>query len=265
MPHCGGGAGGAILRSMADTNTTLLAALTGAFALAGFVKGVTGLGLPTVGIGLLSLTMAPAEAAALITLPSLVTNAWQMAAGPALAPLLRRLWPMMAGIGLGSLAGAGMLTGAGARTASSALGIALAAYAATGLLQLRLPRVPARREPVLGAVAGATTGLVTGATGVFVIPAVPYLQALGLDRDELVQALGLSFTVSTLALGLALAGGGMFGATTASLSLLALLPAIGGMLAGQAVRRAVDQAVFRRCFFAGLLLLGAHLALRHWW
>jgi uncharacterized protein len=245
--------------------TTQLAMSAATFLLAGFVKGVTGLGLPTVGIGLLSLVMAPAEAAALITLPSLVTNAWQMAFGPALPPLLRRLWPMMAGICIGSFAGAGLLTGDDSRAASAALGVALALYAATGLLQLRLPRVTARRERILGPVAGATTGLVTGATGVFVIPAVPYLQALGLDRDELVQALGLSFTVSTLALGLALAGGGRFGVATASLSLLALAPAIGGMLAGQAVRRALNQAVFRRCFFGGLLMLGAHLASRGWW
>jgi uncharacterized membrane protein YfcA len=243
----------------------LFTVLIAAFLLAGFIKGVTGLGLPTVGIGLLSLAVAPAEAAALITLPSLVTNAWQMAAGPALAPLLGRLWPMMAGICLGSLAGAGLLTGADdARAASSALGLAVVLYAATGLLDLRLPRVPARQERVLGPVAGATTGLVTGATGVLVIPAVPYLQALGLDRDELVQALGLSFTVSTLALGVALAGEGLFSAATASLSLLALAPAIGGMLAGQAVRRAVNQEVFRRCFFGGLLMLGAHLASRGW-
>ena len=44
------------------------------------------------------------------------------------------------------------------------------------------------------------TGIITAATGVFVIPAVPYLQAIGLEKDQLVQALGLSFTVSTLAL-----------------------------------------------------------------
>ena len=29
-------------------------------------------------------------------------------------------------------------------------------------------------------------------TGVFVLPLVPYLQSLGLKRDELIQALGLS-------------------------------------------------------------------------
>ncbi len=216
-----------------------IALLTGAtFLLAGFVKGVIGLGLPTVAIGLLGLVMAPAQAASLLIVPSLVTNVWQLAAGPRLVPLLRRLWPMMVGICLGTWADIGLLAGGNGR-ATAALGIALAAYAAVGLAAQR-PSVPARFEPWLSPLIGAATGLVTAATGVFVIPAVPYLQALGLARDDLVHALGLSFTVSTVA----------------------LAPALGGMLIGQHVRARLRPELFRRWFFLGLLALGGHLALR---
>ena len=95
----------------------------------------------------------------------------------------------------------------------------------------------------------------------FVIPAVPYLQAMGLEKDELVQALGLSFTVSTLALAVGLAGGGAFGGALVLQSLLALAPAVLGMMAGQAILRRVSPATFRLCFFSGLLLLGLHLAI----
>jgi uncharacterized membrane protein YfcA len=232
------------------------------FLLAGLVKGVTGLGLPTVAVGLLSLVMLPAQAASLVVMPSLVTNIWQMASGPVLDPLVRRLWPMLAAVCLGTWAGSGLLTGAGAGAASGALGAALTLYAITGLLPIRLPRVPTNAEWWLGPVAGAATGLVTAATGVFVIPAVPYLQALGLDRENLVQALGLSFTVSTIALAASLAGSGVFGAQIAGDSLLALIPALAGMFAGQWVRRKVSAQVFRRCFFVGLLMLGGHLTLR---
>ena len=69
----------------------------------------------------------------------------------------------------------------------------------SGLLALRLP-APGLWEPILSPLIGGITGLITAATGVFVIPVVPYLQAIGLEKQELVQALGLSFTVSTLAL-----------------------------------------------------------------
>jgi uncharacterized protein len=64
-----------------------LAAIAGAFLLAGFVKGVIGLGLPTVSIGLLGLLMTPAQAAAILVVPSLVTNTWQAAVGGGLLAL----------------------------------------------------------------------------------------------------------------------------------------------------------------------------------
>ena len=109
---------------------------------------------------------------------------------------------------------------------------------------------------------GALTGLVTAATGVFVIPAVPYLQALGLTKDDLVQALGLSFTVSTIALAAGLARDGVFGAALVGASLLALAPAIVGMIIGQRTRGRLRPDVFRRWFFLGLLVLGLYMAAR---
>jgi uncharacterized membrane protein YfcA len=202
------------------------------FALAGFVKGVIGLGLPTVAIGLLVLVMSPAEAAALLIAPSIVTNVWQMLAGGEFWPLLRRLWPMMLGIIAGTAAGANFLTGGNANAAVAALGVALMIYAGLGLGSVRF-KTPPHAEKWLAPLVGVATGLVTAGTGVFAIPAVPYLQAIGLPRDQLVQALGLSFTVSTLALAAILVRGGAFPLTTVGVSALQIVPALVGMVAGQ--------------------------------
>src|SRR6185312_8244162 len=162
------------------------------FILAGLVKGVTGMGLPTVAMGLLGLLMAPAEAAAALVIPSLVTNVWQYLAGPHRVLVLRRIWPMLLTISLATWAGAGLIAGDNAARATMWLGAALILYAASGLVKLRIA-VPRAYERWLSPTIGAATGLVTGATGVFVIPAVPYLQALGFEKDDLVQVLGLSF------------------------------------------------------------------------
>jgi uncharacterized protein len=231
------------------------------FVLAGFTKGIIGLGLPTIAMGLLVVVLPPAEAAALLILPSLVTNVWQMLDGPHLGPLLRRLWPLNVGVCLGTWLGAVLLAGIGGRHGGLALGVALLAYAASGLAAWRLA-VPRVAEPVLGPITGALTGGITAATGVFVIPAVPYLQAIGLQKDELVQALGLSFTVSTLALAVALAGADAFAPDLILPSLLAVVVALVGMRLGQAVRAKQRPQTFRLCFFVGLSALGAYLALR---
>ncbi|WP_424136121.1 sulfite exporter TauE/SafE family protein [Roseomonas chloroacetimidivorans] len=235
--------------------------ITAVFLLAGLVKGVIGLGLPTVAMGLLGLIMPPAEAAALLLVPSLVTNVWQLLAGPRFGALLRRLWRMMLGIALGTWAGSGVIAGGAGHLATAALGAALLLYAVVGLAKLRL-RVPPAAEGWAGPAVGAATGLVTGATGVFVIPAVPYLGALGLGRDDLVQALGLSFTVSTLALSAGLAWHGALPVQAAGTSLAALAPALAGMALGGWLRARVRPETFRLCFFLGLLALGGELLWR---
>jgi uncharacterized protein len=231
------------------------------FLLAGFVKGVIGLGLPTVSMGLLTLVMAPVKAASLLIVPSFVTNVWQLAAGPSFRRLAYRLWPMLAGVVLGTLAGTGLLTGGHAGQAAVALGVLLMLYAVLGLTSVRFS-VPPAAEWWLGPLIGVLTGLVTAATGVFVIPAVPYLGALNLDKEDMIQALGLSFTVSTIALAAALSAGGAFDSGDIGASTVALAPALLGMAAGGALRGRFSEQTFRRIFFGGLLVLGAYLASR---
>lgn len=232
--------------------------ITFTFLLAGMLKGVIGMGLPTVAMGLLALVMPPVQAAALLVVPSLVTNVWQLAAGPSFAVLLKRFSAMMGAILLGTFAGIGLLTGGGGAMATAILGAVLAAYGVVGLRATRFV-VSSRSERWLSPAVGLITGVLTGATGVFVIPAVPYLNSLGLKRDDLIQTLGLSFTVSTLALAIGLAANGKFALTAATGSLLAVLPALGGMFLGQRIRNRLKPELFHRGFFIGLLVLGAYM------
>ena len=237
---------------------TLSLLVIATFILAGLIKGIIGLGLPTVAMGLLGLAMAPSQAAALLIIPATLTNLWQLAFGGHLKGLIKRLWPMLLMIFLGTGIGTLWIGMAGGHWVVRGLGAALFLYALSGLFLPTLSVNP-RHEPWLGPACGLITGVITSATGVFVIPAVPYLQALGLNRDELVQALGLSFTVSTLALAGGLLWRGALGGGELSASLLALIPAVLGMSLGQWLRQRISAGLFKRVFFIGLGALGAHL------
>jgi uncharacterized membrane protein YfcA len=231
------------------------------FVVAGLVKGVVGLGLPTVAMALLALGRTPAEAAVLLIVPSLVTNVWQMRPWSTLPVMLRRLAPMQAGLVLGTLAGAWWLGAPAGPWATISLGVALVAYAGWSVAGAR-PRVRPDTTRWLGPAAGVVTGVVTAATGVFVVPAVPYLQALGLDRDGLLQAMGLSFTVSTVALAVGLVCNGSGSPSDFGASLLMLVPALVGMRAGQAIGGRLSPTWFRLCFFGSLAALGIHMVVR---
>jgi uncharacterized protein len=241
------------------TSTVLLVAL-GLFC-GGWVKGVFGMGLPTVALGLLSLLMPPVEAATLIVLPTLATNAWQFATGPRPVAVVARFATLLVGVAIGTVAGVGFLTGSHTALVSLALGGVLILYAVVGMVSTRF-HVTQHAQRWSSPLIGVLTGVVNGATGVSVMPLVPYLSSLGLQREALIQAMGLVFLVAMLALAACLAWTGHFHVASAGASALALLPVFAGMYAGQVVRLRLHADAYRRWFFIGLIALGAYSAIR---
>jgi uncharacterized membrane protein YfcA len=231
------------------------------FLFAGWVKGVVGMGLPTVAMGALGLVMAPVQAASLLVVPSLVTNVWQFVMGPSKLVIIRRLASMMLFVCIGTALGIRFLTSGSSRWPSAALGATLVVYS---LLALSLPKlaVPPRSEQRLSPIIGGITGILTGATGVFVVPAVPYLSAMSLSKNELIQALGLSFTVSTVALAVALGSSGSYSPGILLASVCAVVPALAGMFVGQHMRESIEQTTFRKWFFIAMLLVGGYMVVK---
>src|SRR5260370_2591019 len=133
--------------------------------LAGFIKGVLGLGLPTVAMGLLAVTMQPSRALAIVIVPAVITNIWQTFGGPYLRDIIRRLWPLMVGTVVGIWLNAGMLTGPYARYGTIVLGVLLVIYAIVGLSKFSFS-VARSDEKWIGGIVGLITGVVSAATGV---------------------------------------------------------------------------------------------------
>ena len=233
----------------------LLLAVFATFLLAGTVKGVIGLGLPTVSLGLMTVVLDLPSAMALMVIPSLVTNLWQALIGGHAKPVFQRIWPFLLVAGTTVWIGAEGLSALDLNLLSSLLGALLIAYAGLNLAGVRIA-ISQRNEPWSAPLFGAANGILTGLTGSFVVPGVMFLQAIGLPRDQLVQAMGMLFTVSTLALALALGRHGLWSAELGWLSLGAIIPAVYGMILGGWLRNRLSEDVFRKVFFLSLLVLG---------
>lgn len=238
---------------------SLLVFIAVAFLIAGFVKGVIGLGLPTVSMGLLAVSMPPVQALTIVIVPAIVTNIWQTFVGPYLRDIVRRLWPLMLGTALGIWYAAGLLTGPYARYGTIVLGILLVIYAITSLVKVVFT-VARAHEKWVGGIVGLITGVVAAATGVQVIPSMPFMQSIGMEKEELVQALGVFFTVATLAQAFNLTSAGLLNASTALPGIIAMVAAFTGMFVGQAVRTRMHPDTFRRWFLIAMMLLGVYLA-----
>jgi uncharacterized membrane protein YfcA len=236
----------------------LLFFIAAALLLAGFVKGALGMGLPTVSMGLLAVAMPPGRALAIVIVPAIATNIWQTFVGSHLRDIVKRLWPLMLGTVIGIWFNAGSLTGPYAHYVPVALGVLLMIYSIVGLSRFSF-NVARRDEKWIGGIVGILTGLISAATGVQVIPSMPFMQAIGMEKDELVQALGVFFTVATLALAFNLSSAGVLSAATALPGAVAMICSFAGVFIGQAVRSRLQPEAFRRWFLIAMMLLGLYL------
>ena len=138
------------------------------------------------------------------------------------------------------------------------LGGLLVIYAIIGLSKFSFKVAPSD-EKWIGGLVGLVTGMVSAATGVQVVPSMPFMQAIGMEKDELVQALGVFFTVATMALAFNLTSAGLLTAATALPGAVAMAGAFIGMFIGQAVRSRMQPEAFRRWFLIAMILLGIYL------
>lgn len=235
-----------------------IAMIAGTFLLAGAVKGVIGLGLPTVSLGLLTASLDLTTAMALLIVPSFVTNLWQAVAGGNGRAILLRLWPFLLMATTTVWLGATALTRVDLSLLSGLLGGLLVTYAALNLAGVHIA-IPAQREVWAGPLFGTANGILTGMTGSFVVPGVMFLQAIGLSRDMLVQAMGMLFIASTVALALALQGNSLLTTQLSLVSVSAVAPAVAGMAAGRRIRQRLSEDRFRQLFFIAIFVLGAYI------
>lgn len=231
------------------------------FLTAGFVKGAIGLGLPVVVLAMLAATLGLRDALALFLIPGIVSNIWQMLAGPALGELFRRMWSYLLAAVVGIWLGTGILAGADTRLLEALLGGLLILYSAFSLLTPQLPP-PGRREGWMSPLAGGLGGLMFGMSGVFIVPGILYLQTLGLRRDVFVQALGLTFVTISTTLTLAMAGRDLVSAEQAMASTAALVPTFAGLFLGRRLRHLISERGFRRIFFLALVFVGLFMIWR---
>jgi len=240
---------------------TTIIVITATFLLAGGVKGVIGLGLPTLSLGLLTASFDLTTAMALLIGPSVTTNLWQAIVGGNAARLLRRLWPFLLMATVTVWIGATALTRLNLELLSVLLGLLLVSYSIISLIGFQ-PGISKRAEVWSGPLFGVANGILTGMTGSFVVPGVMFLQAIGLPRDMLVQAMGMLFTLSTAALAVALHTNNLLTPELGLVSATAVVPAAVGMVTGQRIRRNLSEKSFRQVFFIAILVLGSCIILK---
>ena len=241
---------------MFDLFTFLTISIT--FVIAGGVKGVIGLGLPSISLGILTAAIDLPTAMALMIAPSFVTNIYQATTGGNTCLILLRIWPFLLMATFTVWIGTAALTRVDLDLLTLLLGFLLITYGGLNLSGF-CPTISSSKEFWIGLVFGATNGILTGMTRSLAVPGIMYLKGIGLPRDMLVQAMGLLFFASTAALALALGTHALLSGQVVIASLFAVLPAQIGMWIGQNLRQRLSERQFSQLFLIGIIVLGIYI------
>ncbi len=237
----------------------ILALIAVTFVAAGFVKGVIGLGLPTVTLAMLTLPLGLKTSLAIIVIPLMVTNLWQALAGPYLKEILLRFWPFLLTAIVGAWLGIQILASARTDYLVAMLGIILILNSLISFTGFRTPAPAPEHETVWSVACSALGGVMFGMTGNFIVPGILFLQALGMHRDMLVQALGVTFVTISTTLAVSLTSRSLMTADLTAVSVTSLIPAFFGLWLGTRYRASVSEEQFSRLFFIGLIMIGCWL------
>jgi hypothetical protein len=237
-----------------------LLAVAGLLA-AGVIKGATGIGYSSCALPFLVAAIGLKPAVAMLVVPAMASNVMVVLTAGEVRATVSRFWPLYLATLPGIVAGIVMLNVVDQDFATKVLGLLIIAYGAQSTFKsgLRLSEAAARgmRIPV-----GLLNGFFTGLTGSQVMPLMPYMLALELGSQQLVQAINLAVITASIFLGASLMVFGEMPSGMLAASVLAIVPALIGVRAGAWCRARIDEHRFRRLVVLVLTGIGMGLLLR---
>ena len=250
------------MSSLFGTDMLLVAAVcTAAIICGGVIKGTLGVGLPLLAVPVMSLFISSTQAIALVSVPVLVSNIWQVWQEGSLKASLKRFWPLM-------LTQALMTVGSVYWTLSFSVSelnrvLAFALILAVVLMAFKPSfNIPPEKEPMTSALVGVTSGLLGGASSLMGPIVISYMMSLKLHRDEFVGCISVIYLNAAWPLYLAMWGFGRMSLDDIAYSFLAIIPMFLGLYAGQKIRHHLSEETFRRALLGFLSVVAVVLVFR---
>ncbi len=239
-----------------DQSELLIAFL--AVAAGAFVKGVTGSGLPMIGIAFMASFLGVEHAVVVMLLPSTLANGWMVWAYRGEAHRARHLLPLLVLGSVGTLAGTWILVSFDDRWLSLALASVIVMYAAAFFRNPDL-QFPPRFTDRANAPVGLASGLLQGATGVSGPVLATYLHGFRMKRETYLFSVTSLYGMFGVIQIFAFLSLGSFTPTRVGQSLATLVPLALALPLGIRMARGISHATFERSVLGLLLVVAAKL------
>lgn len=246
---------------MSDLTLYSILACAGALLAGGWIKGMLGVGLPMVAIPLMASFIPVRDAIAIMYVPVLITNLWQTFQSGYFLVALKRFWPMMVAVILGTWFGSKALVAIDTRWLEGIVGASVAGFSLVNLLNPTF-RVPERHALWISLVIGITGGFFGGLT-LFIGPAViMFLVSLHVPKEEFIGTIALVYLLGIVPTGVFYIIDGTLRQEHTLPTLLACLPVIAGMVIGTLIRGRINEILFRKILLLTLVIIWLNMIRR---
>lgn len=232
-----------------------------AFLLAGTIKGTVGIGLPTLSISIMAQFVDPRVAIAMLLIPALVTNSWQIYRGGAVRRSAQLLWPFALVMIVAMYVSALLAPLVSQEFLTAGIGVMVVLWAATSLIKKPL-RIPDSLDRPFQVLAGLVSGAIGGLTAIWSPPMVMYLLARHNDKEDFVRFTGFLILCGSVPLVIGYVSNGLLTRELALVSTIMVIPTLIGFSIGEKLRRRLHGDQFQTVVLCVFCLMGLNLIRR---
>ena len=227
----------------------------------GLIKGTLGVGLPLFAVPVMSLFISSTQAIALVSVPVLVSNIWQVWQEGSLRTSLKRFWPLMLTQAILTVFSVYWTLSFSARELNMAMAFAL--IVAVVLMAFKPSfNIPQEKESAASALVGVTSGLLGGASSLTGPIVISYMMSLKLTRNEFVGFISVIYLNGAWPLYLAMWHFDRMSLEDVGYSFFAIIPMFLGLQAGRKIRNRLSEETFRRALLGFLTVVAVMLLFR---
>tara|TARA_B100000963_G_scaffold358818_1_gene384423 strand:+ start:3596 stop:4354 length:759 start_codon:yes stop_codon:yes gene_type:complete len=231
------------------------------FFAGGVVKGLIGVGLPTVSLTLLSFIFDIKESISIILLPVIFTNLYQMFDGKYLKQIMGDTKFFQISAFLFIFPGFYFLLIFNSNTILIILALVLIFNSLLGLIkyEIKFKNFKSKYSQLL---IGSTTGIVTGTTGIYTMPFIFLIQSLQYTKNKVIQLMGLTFFIFSSTQFLLFSLNNLINTKILILSLISCVPILFGVYLGTNLRIKISEVFFKLLFNLMLIIMGILLIIK---
>ena len=239
----------------------LIICLFSIFIIAGIIKGAAGLGLPTAAMGLMTITIAPRTAIALLIFPLIFTNAWQMFRSGNIYQTFKKYFPFIFMLIIFVWLTVNKTSDVSDSTLIGFLGFFILLFVIVNIFK-NAPFIPNHHDRKAQIISGFIAGVMGGLTSVWAPPLAIYLAARRTTKEEFVRVSGLIFFLGSIPLLIAYFNQGHMNSELSLLSICLLLPTFIGFWIGENIRKKMSEIIFKKFILFIFLFMGLDLIRR---